>query len=75
MSVPIRHSLPDARTVSELGSSEDGNCLQIRRSSEPDIHRGSICDGASVLNDGIIPALSEVGNDSSLWAAELLTRH
>ena len=73
MSVPIRHSLPDARTVSEFGSSEDGNCLQIRRSSEPDIHRGSVCNGASVLNDGIIPALSEVGNNSSLWAAELLT--
>ena len=73
MSVPIRHSLPDRRTVSKFGSSEDGNCLQIRRSSEPDIHRGSICKGTSALNDGIIPALSEVGNDSSLWAAELLT--
>ena len=75
MSVPIRHSLPDTRTKSEFGSSEDGNCLQIRRSSEhSDIHHGSICDGASVLNDGVIPALSEVStNDSSLWAAELLT--
>ena len=73
MSVPIRHSLPDARTVSKFGSSENGNCLQIRPSSEPDIHRGSVCNGTSVLSDGIIPALSEVGNDSSLWAAELLT--
>ena len=75
MSVPIRHSLPDARTVSEFGSSEDGNCLQLRRSSEhSDIHRGSVCNGTSVLNDGIIPALSNVSNDSmSFWAAELLT--
>ena len=74
MSVPIRHSLPDHRTVSKFGSSEDGNCLQIRRSSEPDIYRGSICNGTSVLNDGIIPTLSNVSNDSmSFWAAELLT--
>ena len=75
MSVPIRHSLPDARTVSKFGSSEDGNCSQIRRSSEhSNIHRGSICNGTSVLNDGIIPALSNVSNDSvSFWAAELLT--
>ena len=74
MSIPIRHSLADARTVSEFGSSEDGNCLQICRSSEPDIHRGSICNGTSVLNDGIIPALNNVSNDSiSFWAAEVLT--
>ena len=74
MSVPIRHSLPDSRTVSEFGSSDDGNCLQILRSSEhSDIYRGSVCDGTSVLNDGIIPALSNVSNDSmSFWAAELL---
>ena len=46
----------------------------MRCSSEPDIHRGSICNGTSVLNDGIMPALSNVSNDSmSLWAAELLT--
>ena len=70
MSVPIRHSLPDARTKSEFGSSEDGNCLQIRRSSEPGVHRGSICNGTSVLNDGIIPALSV---SESYWAAQLLT--
>ena len=74
VSVPIRHSLPDARTVSKFGSSEDGNCLQIHRSSESDIHRGSVCDGKSVLNDGIIPALSNVSNNStSFWAAKLLT--
>ena len=75
MSVPIRHSLPDSRTVSEFGSSEDGNCSQILRSSEhSDIHRGSVCNGTSVLNDGIIPALSNVSYDSmSFWAAELLT--
>ena len=75
MSVPIRHSLPDARTVSKFGSSENGNCSQIRHSSEhSDIHHGGVCDGTSVLNDGIIPALSNVSNDSmSIWAAELLT--
>ena len=75
MSIPIRHSLPDARTVSEFGSSEDGNCSQILRSSEhSDIHRGSVCNGTSVLNDGIIPALGNVSKNSmSFWAAELLT--
>ena len=74
VSVPIRHSLPDVRTMSKFGSSEDGNCLQIRRSSNhSDIYRGSICDGTSVLNDGIIPALSNVSNASdSHWAAQLL---
>ena len=74
MSIPIRHSLPNTRTMMKFGSSQDGKCSSvIHNSTQHLIYRGSICDGVSVLNDGIIPALSEVGNDSSLWAAELLT--
>ena len=76
MNVPInRHSLPNARTVSEFGSLEDGNCSSVIHSSTRHfIYRGSICNGTSVLNDGIIPALSNITSDSlSLWAAQLLT--
>ena len=75
VSVPIRHSLPDARTESEFGSSENGNCSSvIHNSTDHRIYRGSICNGASVLNNGVIPALSNISNDSSsLWAAQLLT--
>ena len=41
---------------------------------QTNIHRGSICNGTSVLTDGIIPAPSNVSNDSgSLWASQLLT--
>ena len=77
VSIPIRHSLPDTRTVSKYGSSEDGNCLHVRRSSDHSdiIYRGSICNGTSVLNDGVIPALSNISytNDShSIWAEQLL---
>ena len=74
--VPIRHPLPNARTKSVFGSLENGNCSSlILGPSTPDgIHRGSICNGTSVLNDGIIPALRNVSSDSrSLWAAQLLT--
>ena len=35
---------------------------------------GAICNGTSVLNDGIIPALSGVSDDrQSQWAAQLFT--
>ena len=76
-SVPIRHSLPDFRTVSMFGSSEDGNCSSVityyNNSPHHRIFRGSICNGTSVLNDGIIPALGKVSdNSSSLWATQLL---
>ena len=74
MSIPIWHSLPNARTVMKFGSSQDGKCSSvIHNSTQHLICRGSVCNGVSVLNDGVIPALSEVHNDSSLWAAELLT--
>ena len=68
-SVPTRHSLPNNRIIAMFGSLSDGNCsLPV-----PSDHRGGICNGTSVLNDGIIPALN-VGDDSeSLWAAQLLT--
>ena len=72
----IRHSLPNFRTVSVFGSLRDGSCSSVIRGPAPEcgIHRGSICNGTSVLNDGIIPALSNVSdNIESLWAAELLT--
>ena len=79
VSVPIRHSLPDARTESKYGSSEDGNCLHVYRNGSSEypetIYRGSICNGTSVLNDGVIPALSNISdaNDShSIWAEQLL---
>ena len=70
VSVPIRHSLPNHRARSLFGSSITGNC------SVPPYpgNRGSICNGTSVLNDGVIPALNDVSDNSeSLWAAELLT--
>ena len=49
--------------------------MQIHHSSEhSNIHHDSICNGTSVLNDGIIPALSNISNDSmSFWTAKLLT--
>ena len=66
VSIPIRHSLPTRRTVSVFNSSTNGNCSSTSM-------RGSICNGTSVLNDGIIPALSNVSDDDgSLWAAQLL---
>ena len=67
--VPIQHSLPDARTESMFGSLENGNCSSVI----PGSYRGSICNGTSVLNDGIIPALSNINDSESLWAAQLLT--
>ena len=76
VSAPIQHSLPNARTKPVFGSSENGNCSSLipGPSITDGIHRGSICNGTSVLNDGIIPALSDVSSDSgSLWAAPLLT--
>ena len=79
VSVPIRHSLPDSRTEPVFGSSVNGNCLSVINNASQNhsgipVHRGSICNGTSVLNDGVIPALSNISNDtSSLWAAQLLT--
>ena len=74
VSVPIRHSLPDYRTESVFGSSVNGSCSSVIQKQDPSVYRGSICNGTSVLNDGIIPALSNISNDNgSLWASQLLT--
>ena len=45
----------------------DGRCTSISGNNN------NICDGTSVLNDGIIPTLSGVSDDQSQWAAQLFT--
>jgi hypothetical protein len=46
----------------------DGGCSSTSGTNN------EICDGISVLNDGILPALSGVNNDpASQWASELFT--
>ena len=75
VSVPIRLSLPKTRAVSLFNSSINGNCSSLMTSDPPDgmIYRGIICNGTNVLNDGIVPALDNVSDDSSsLWASQLL---
>ena len=53
-----------------FGSLKDGNCSSLMDSP----HRGKICNSTSLLTDGVIPALSNLSNDSSsLWASQLLT--
>ena len=48
-----------------FGSPLNGGCSSIS---------GEICDGTSVLNDGILPALSGVSSDPAFqWANELFT--
>ena len=70
VTVPSRHSLPHRRTIPMFGSLKNGRCSSV----EPATNRGGICNGTSVLNDGIIPALSNISDDNrSLWAAQLLT--
>lgn len=71
---PIRHSLPDSRTVPKFGSLKNGNCSSVISGSDNiTLFRGSICNDTSVLNDGIIPALSNTSDESSEWASQLLT--
>ena len=61
---PIRHTLPPELESNLFGSPVNGGCWT----------NNEICDGTSVLNDGIIPALSGVSNDpASQWANELFT--
>ena len=61
----LRHTLPPELESGLFGSPVNGGC-----SSTP----GEICDGTSVLNDGIIPTLSGVSSDpASQWANELFT--
>ena len=68
VSRPISHSLSPELESGLFGSPVDGGC-----SSTSGINN-EICDGTSVLNDGILPALIGVSNDSaSQWASELFT--
>ena len=63
MSQPTTHTLPGL--VPLFGSPVNGGCSSTS---------GETCDGTSVLNDGIIPALSGVSSDpESRWANELFT--
>ena len=65
VSHPIRHSLPTQTLQSLFGSQTTGRCTSIA---------DNICNGTSVLNDGIIPALSGVIDcPQSQWANQLLT--
>ena len=68
VSRPIRHTLPPELESGLLGSPVSGGCSSTSGTNN------EICDGISVLNDGIIPALSGVCNDlASQWANELFT--
>ena len=68
VSWPIRHSLPPELESGLFGSPVNGGCSSTSGTNN------EICDGTSVLNDGILPALSGVSNDSaSQWASELFT--
>ena len=63
----IRHSLPP-QLVSVFGSDVNGRCTSISGTGS------NICNGTSVLNDGIIPALSGVSQENnSEWTAHLFT--
>ena len=64
---PIRHTLP-SQLMSVFGSDVNGRCTSISGTGS------NICNGTSVLNDGIIPALSGVSQENnSEWAAQLFT--
>ena len=65
---PIRHALPPELESGLFGSPENGGCSSISGTNN------ETCDGTSVLNDGILPALSGVSNNStSEWANKLFT--
>ena len=71
MTCLIRHSrsLP-SQLVSVFGSDVNGRCRCASISGTGN----NICNGMSVLNDGIIPALSGVSQETnSEWAAQLFT--
>ena len=68
VSHPVRHSLPQNRLRPLFGSEINGRCTSISGDNN------NICNGTSVLNDGIIPALVGVSDSpQSQWAAQLLT--
>ena len=65
---PILHTLPSER-VSLFGSQADGRC-----NSTSVMNEVNICNGTSVLNDGVTPTLYGVSEDpSSEWASQLFT--
>ena len=67
VSRPIRHSLPPELESGLFGSPVNGSCSSISGTNNE-------CDGTSVLNDGILPALSGVSSDpASQWANKLFT--
>ena len=67
VSHPIRHSLPTQVLQSLFGSQATGRCTSIAA--------GNICNGTSVLNDGIIPILRGISTScpESEWANQLFT--
>ena len=68
VSRPIRHTLPPELESGLFGSPVNGGCSLTSETNN------EICDGTSVLNDGIIPALSGVSSvPTSQWANELFT--
>ena len=66
VSHPVRHSLPQ-ELENLYGSDINGRCTSVSGANS------DICSGTSVLNDGVIPALSGVGDSTSQWAAQLFT--
>ena len=67
MSQQVRHGLIPLRLESLYGSDMNGSCTLVSGSCNS-------CNGTSVLNDGEVPVLSGVSNDSeSQFATELFT--
>ena len=66
VSRPIRHSLPTEVLQPLFGSQATGRCTSVA---------GNICNGTSVLNDGIIPTLRGISTScpESEWANQLFT--
>ena len=64
---PIRHTLPPELESDLFGSPVNGGCSSISGANN------EICNGTSVLNDGILPALSGVNMSQSSWTNELFT--
>ena len=64
----VLHTLPP-EWVSVFGSQADGRC-----NSTSVMNNVNICNGTSVLNDGVTPTLYGVSEDpSSEWASQLFT--
>ena len=67
VSEQVRHGLVMQRAEKLFGSDMTGHCTSI-------VDGGSTCNGTSVQNDGVVPVLSGVSNDStSTWAEQLFT--